>query len=361
VWAGGVQSSYTEVRGRITHRSGVSGRIPVCERSAAGASGGYSPADVVVLDVVPADALRAGQPHMVLIEGNAGIGKSSLALESLPRQPGVPVIIAGGEMAKARLACGAVRQLAANPGAETGGALVGPELLSRGPRGSAGWRCRTTRSALLAARSVRTGFLAGAARRAVTCAAGGRSARAGAEVLAAELFGDTDFQGRFMSVEHVVILMLENHSLNEYFGTFPGANGFYSNPESAFANAWVPMPGNWAGSPILPYRLSTFSSQQSHPSRCNHGAAAQHSYYAGGAMNGWSLKSALNPVSCMGYYAADDIPYHWWLAQNFALCDNYYCSVLGPTEPNRIYLMTGTINQYGSRTSCFASELAGGA
>jgi predicted GTPase len=33
----------------------------------------------VVLDVVPADALRAGQPHMVLIEGNAGIGKSSLA------------------------------------------------------------------------------------------------------------------------------------------------------------------------------------------------------------------------------------------------------------------------------------------
>jgi phospholipase C len=164
-----------------------------------------------------------------------------------------------------------------------------------------------------------------------------------------------------MSVEHVVILMLENHSFDEYFGTFPGANGFYSNPESAFANAWVPMPGNWAGPPILPYRLRTFSSQQSHPSGCNHGAAAQHSYYAGGAMNGWSLKSALNPVSCMGYYAADDIPYHWWLAQNFALCDNYYCSVLGPTEPNRIYLMTGTINQYGSRTSCFASELAGGA
>jgi len=148
-----------------------------------------------------------------------------------------------------------------------------------------------------------------------------------------------------MGVEHVVILMLENRSFDEYFGTFPGANGFYSNLESAFANAWVPMPGNWTDRPILPYRLSTFSSQQGHAWGCNHSAPAQHSYYAGGAMNGWSLKSALNPVSCMGYYAADDIPYHWWLAQNFALCDNYYCSVLGPTEPNRIYLMTGTINQ----------------
>jgi phospholipase C len=73
-----------------------------------------------------------------------------------------------------------------------------------------------------------------------------------------------------MGVEHVVILVLENRPFDEYFGTFPGANGFYSNPESAFANAWVPTPSNWTGPAVLPYRLSTFSSQQSHPPGCGH-------------------------------------------------------------------------------------------
>jgi cytochrome o ubiquinol oxidase subunit IV len=48
-----------------------------------------------------------------------------------------------------------------------------------------------------------------------------------------------------MGIEHVVILMLENRSFDEYFGTFPGTNGFYSSPKSTFANAWVPSPGGW--------------------------------------------------------------------------------------------------------------------
>jgi phospholipase C len=67
-------------------------------------------------------------------------------------------------------------------------------------------------------------------------------------------------------------------------------------------------------------------------------------------MNGWSLQNpgaptdAGNPVGCMGYYAADDIPYHWRLAQNFALCDNYFCSHMGVTEPNRLYLISGRID-----------------
>ena len=144
------------------------------------------------------------------------------------------------------------------------------------------------------------------------------------------------------NVKHVVILMLENRSFDEYFGTFPGANGFFSNPESAFSNAFSPS----GGSAVLPYRLSTFSSQQGHTPGCAHDWGSQHDYWAGGAMNGWA--SDANSIGCMGYYAADDIPYHWWLAQNFALCDNYFCSVLGPTEPNRLYMASGKIDASSS-------------
>jgi len=154
-----------------------------------------------------------------------------------------------------------------------------------------------------------------------------------------------------MDVEHVIILTMENRSFDEYFGTFPGANGFNNSPRSAFDGFWVPSPGGWTDSPVLPYRLSTYSSQQGQAPKCNHSAPAQQAFFAEGAMNGWSLPLYIgsppeawgNPPGCMGYYAADDIPYHWWLAENFALCDNYFCSVLGPTWPNRDYLLTGKI------------------
>ena len=37
----------------------------------------------------------------------------------------------------------------------------------------------------------------------------------------------------------------------------------------------------------------------------------------------------------MGYYVRADIPFQGSPADAFTLCDNYFCSVLGPTHPNR--------------------------
>jgi phospholipase C len=50
----------------------------------------------------------------------------------------------------------------------------------------------------------------------------------------------------------------------------------------------------------------------------------------------------------MGYYERGDIPFHFALAETFTVCDAYHCSMLGPTWPNRMYLMTGTIDPLGS-------------
>ncbi len=52
----------------------------------------------------------------------------------------------------------------------------------------------------------------------------------------------------------------------------------------------------------------------------------------------------------MGYHTRADIPFQFALAEAFTICDAYHCSVLGPTWPNRMYWMTGTIDadgQYG--------------
>ena len=50
----------------------------------------------------------------------------------------------------------------------------------------------------------------------------------------------------------------------------------------------------------------------------------------------------------MGYFTQADIPFHWALAQAFTICDNYHCSVLGPTNPNRLYMWTGMIDPGGT-------------
>src|SRR5271169_5664046 len=55
-------------------------------------------------------AARAGEPQVVLIQGEAGIGKSSLVSEFLDGQRGVPVVAASGEEAEAFLPYGVVQQ-----------------------------------------------------------------------------------------------------------------------------------------------------------------------------------------------------------------------------------------------------------
>ena len=51
----------------------------------------------------------------------------------------------------------------------------------------------------------------------------------------------------------------------------------------------------------------------------------------------------------MGYYKEADIPFQFALANAFTICDAYFCSVMGPTDPNRIYHWTGSINPPGNQ------------
>jgi phospholipase C len=44
----------------------------------------------------------------------------------------------------------------------------------------------------------------------------------------------------------------------------------------------------------------------------------------------------------MGFYTQDDIPFYYNLASQFAINDRYFASVLGPTFPNRAYLLAAT-------------------
>jgi DNA-binding CsgD family transcriptional regulator len=79
------------------------------------------------------DDVSAGEPRFVLIQGEAGIGKSSLISRFLAGYPNMPVVTASGEETEAYLPYGLVQQLAASGARISPAALAGLDLLSRAP------------------------------------------------------------------------------------------------------------------------------------------------------------------------------------------------------------------------------------
>jgi phospholipase C len=158
--------------------------------------------------------------------------------------------------------------------------------------------------------------------------------------------------GSLRDIKHVVILMQENRSFDHYFGTLPNVRGFsdpkaikLSDGKSVFYQPDTANPDGY----LLPFHLDTrTTSAQAQPST-SHAWAVQHSAWNNGAMNNWlpahiAADGAATGPYTMGYLNRDDIPFHYALAENFTICDNYHCSVLGPTWPNRLYHMSASID-----------------
>ncbi len=82
-----------------------------------------------------------------------------------------------------------------------------------------------------------------------------------------------------------------------------------------------------------------------------HDWVPQHQSWNNGAMDGFVTShlpiSANDAVLAMGYYTRADIPFYYAVADAFTICDNYFCSVLGPTDPNRLYTMAASIDPGG--------------
>jgi len=155
-------------------------------------------------------------------------------------------------------------------------------------------------------------------------------------------------------VKHVVMLMQENRSFDHYFGTLSGVRGF-DDPEalrlpSGRSVFYQPDDKNPNGY-LLPFHLDTHATSAQKIPSTSHAWAVQHEAWNGGRMDRWlpahrKADGAHGPY-CMGYYTRGDIPFQFALAEAFTVCDTYHCSLLGPTWPNRMYWMTGTIDPGG--------------
>ncbi len=143
-------------------------------------------------------------------------------------------------------------------------------------------------------------------------------------------------------IRHVVILMQQNHTFDNYFGTYPGADGFPAglcipvNPADDPAGDCV-RPFHIGDGPVddLDHSITTFFAQ-----------------YNEGKMDGFvSALNALNQDGrlSLGYYDDRDIPYYWNLADEYVLFDRFFSSAHSGSIWNRMFWVSGVVGSDANR------------
>ncbi|OMY95642.1 phosphocholine-specific phospholipase C [Burkholderia pseudomallei] len=153
--------------------------------------------------------------------------------------------------------------------------------------------------------------------------------------------------GTLRDVEHIVVFMQENRSFDHYFGHLRGVRGYNDRFPIPLPNGkpvwYQPSKAN-PGKPVLPFRLNTLTTSAQCIGDLDHSWYKTHAAIDGGRYDQWPANKT---DMTMGYHVREDIPFHYALADAFTVCDNYFCSLPGPTHPNRSYLMTGTVDPTG--------------
>ena len=160
--------------------------------------------------------------------------------------------------------------------------------------------------------------------------------------------------GTIADVRHVVILMQENRSFDHYFGSLQGVRGFGDRAGITLSGSYSVFDQPNGTSRLYPWALSStppMSGQSSEiVAQCDgsldHGWSTQHSAWNNGKMDSWV--SAKGNIRTLGYLTRQDIPFHYALADAYTICDNYFCSTLSATGPNRTYLWGGMIDPSGA-------------
>jgi len=154
--------------------------------------------------------------------------------------------------------------------------------------------------------------------------------------------------GSLNDVEHVVFLMQENRSFDHYFGTMRGVRGFGDPRAVTLPSGKSVWHQPYASNPdgfVLPFRPDKNNLGLAFIEDTPHDWIGTHAAWNNGAYDQWIPNKG---TTSMAYLTRSDIPYHYALADAFTVCDAYYCSLLGPTDPNRYHMWTGWVGNDGN-------------
>src|SRR6516162_4765098 len=156
-------------------------------------------------------------------------------------------------------------------------------------------------------------------------------------------------------IQHVVVIFQENVSFDHYFATYPVAANTNASEPSFTAAPNTPTVNGLAGA------LMTSNPNSAQPVRLTRAQAVtcdqDHNYldeqkaYNSGLMNKFVESVGASSASCdvagysnkvvMGYYDGNTVTALWNYAQNYAMSDNSYSTVFGPSTPGAVNLISG--------------------
>ena len=164
-------------------------------------------------------------------------------------------------------------------------------------------------------------------------------------------------------IKHIVILMQENRSFDHYFGTLSGTRGF-SDPAVPKNTNGIPVFDQYGFQPgsgpdadgfLQPFHLlnNPPSENGEDTNDIAHDWVTQHDSWNGGKLDSFvtahiKADGTENGPVTMGYFTRNELAFYYALADAFTICDGYHCSVLGPTDPNRIMAISASIDPSGS-------------
>jgi len=134
-------------------------------------------------------------------------------------------------------------------------------------------------------------------------------------------------------IQHVVVIMMENHSFDDHLGMLGRGDGLTIGPDG--------KPVNYNPDPTGGYVRSFHN-----PNTCGEEDSgitqawnASHICFDGGTNMGF-VKGCSG--AAMGYWDEEDLPFYYSMARQFPIGDRYFCSVMAQTYPNRRFLIAGT-------------------
>jgi phospholipase C len=160
-----------------------------------------------------------------------------------------------------------------------------------------------------------------------------------------DTIGISSSERQSIPIRHVIVVMKENRTYDEYFGQLYK----HGQPDSEPQPATFTNPDS-SGNAVKPYHETT-TCVKTDP---DHSWGGLHRGVDGGKMDGFVKNSG---AVTMGYYEDTDLPFYYFLANTFALADHNFPSALGPTFPNRDFLVLGTSD--GIQCTCSTYPRAG--
>jgi phospholipase C len=146
--------------------------------------------------------------------------------------------------------------------------------------------------------------------------------------------------------DHIVVLMMENHSFDNYLGMLP-LRGQPLADGYSFSGGTPTASNPGPSGPVDAFHLTTACPGDTVSQAWN----ATHEEIDGGTMQGFV--TANGDDQPMGYWDDTDLPFYYSLASTFTLANRWFCSAPCQTYPNRRFLMAGTA--YGDISTDVAS------